>query len=250
VKPLSTLLVEYLSKSETQIKNYLEPLLGVFQKLLSQKSNDYHAFTIVLAILECFQINEIKKYLPQILKLVCVKLDKDRSARFISKFSEFYCSFVALVGFDLAFEATESVQKGMTAMLLENVVLANIKSLDGNKQRKNCALGMTEMVTAERFVRNFSEEQIIILLKETISIIELPPVFSMKNEEELENLERTGFSAQYSNLIFAAYKQHDPLSKLGEAKKLLALKLSSLSKKVPNKVFLCAKWLKVGEFDR
>ena len=77
---LSALLEAYLAVGADQLvaSNQLEPILGVFQKLLASKLSEAHAFDLLKSIILHVDSIVVDRYIMTILQLLLTRLQQDR----------------------------------------------------------------------------------------------------------------------------------------------------------------------------
>eukprot|EP01083_Nonionella_stella_P081201 223562_1 len=238
VQPLTNLLVVFLSKAGEEIvrNKQLQSLLGVFQKLLSQKSNDHHAFAIMQAIIEFIPLSALEQYIPEIMRLVFTKLQTDKSNRFVKNFCVFCGHFLAKHGYVLFVKSLDLVQKDIFGMILERVIIRNAKVLDTELARKICVFGLIRVLCAPEFIQSDFARFWPVTMQYVIEIFEMAPAPYRPEEDDLEELERAGYNAQYARLAYARDRPFDPVKKFGDVRKCLAEGLGELSKKFPGKL--------------
>lgn len=52
----------------------LQPILGIFQKLISSKANDMHGFSLFTSMIQALPLEAISEFLPTIFQLLCTRL--------------------------------------------------------------------------------------------------------------------------------------------------------------------------------
>uniref|UniRef100_A0A6A7G5K1 Exportin-2 n=1 Tax=Hirondellea gigas TaxID=1518452 RepID=A0A6A7G5K1_9CRUS len=238
VRPLTNLLIAFMRNAgEVIVKTgKIEPLLGVFQKLLSQRTNDFHAFAIVQSVLEFLPAEVNAPFLPEIMRLIFTKLQKDRSQRFVKNFCIFCAYFIITQGFPSFLKTIDFVQDGILTMLVKRIWLPNVEFLDSDLGRRICVVGICDMLCSPEFITSkYMADLWGPLLQYVINIFELKPAPFTSEHEELEELERAGYNAQYSHLAYARDIEHDPVSKFGNVRHHLSKGLSAISSKYPGK---------------
>ena len=60
---------------------HLQPLLGVFQKLLASKATEAHAFALLCGVLECVPLDAFTQYLPTVFQLALTRMQTNNAAR-------------------------------------------------------------------------------------------------------------------------------------------------------------------------
>ena len=64
---------------------HLQPLLGVFQKLLASKATEAHAFALLCGVLECVPLDAFTQYLPTVFQLALTRMQTNNAARRVAR---------------------------------------------------------------------------------------------------------------------------------------------------------------------
>lgn len=118
VPALVRLLSSMVSRGATDMatSNQLEPVLGIFQKLVSSKANESHAFDLLECVVSSFAPTVLEPYWAPIIQIMLTRLDKSRTENFSLRFVRFYHFVSALddkgLGPDFFINAIEQVQQG------------------------------------------------------------------------------------------------------------------------------------------
>jgi len=70
--------------------NQVEPILGVFQKLISSKVNEVHGFDLVDAIIAGIPAEAVKPYFLPLLQIMMTRLSSSKTDAFAKRFAGFY----------------------------------------------------------------------------------------------------------------------------------------------------------------
>lgn len=70
--------------------NQLEPILGVFQKLIATKSHETQGFELVEAVISAFPIATLKPYFAPMIQLMLTRLQNSKTENFTKGFVRFY----------------------------------------------------------------------------------------------------------------------------------------------------------------
>lgn len=100
VPALTRLLQAYLQKGAAEIvaNNQLNPLLGVFQKLLSSKATEGGAFDLLGAITKFVPISSLEPLMKQIFNLLLMRLQKGKTNRYVRLVTGFFAQFIGQFG--------------------------------------------------------------------------------------------------------------------------------------------------------
>lgn len=99
----------------------LQPLLGVFQKLLASKAHDHEGFRILHAVVVHVPLAALQPFLPTVWQLLLQRLQSARTPKYQRLFVGFLALVVAKQGVPAAREALNAMQPGLFLMLLTNV---------------------------------------------------------------------------------------------------------------------------------
>lgn len=115
VPALVRLLTAILSRDAQNIiaNNQLEPILGIFQKLVASKANEIYAFELIQTIIAVVPLATLQPYFPTILSLLVARLSNSKSENFTQRFIAFY-HFIASregLGTDFFVAISDQVQQ-------------------------------------------------------------------------------------------------------------------------------------------
>lgn len=113
----------YLSKGAAEVvaAGQLQPLLGVFQKLLASKVHDHEGFRVLHAIVVYVAPDALQPFLPTVWQLLLQRLQTARTPKYQRLFVGFVALVIAKQGVPAARDALNSMQPGLFLMLLTNV---------------------------------------------------------------------------------------------------------------------------------
>ena len=92
VPALVRLLVAMVTRNaEDMVKNaQVEPLLGVFQKLVSSKMSETHGFELLEGVISGFPISALESYFVPMLQIMLSRLSNSKTENFAQHFVRFY----------------------------------------------------------------------------------------------------------------------------------------------------------------
>ena len=125
----------------------------------------------------------------------------------------------------------------MGLMLVQQVWIPNFMKVRGKLERKTVAIGMNRILCEAPVVKN-NPELWITMLNGILQFFEDTQVEEQVKDadEQLLELEETGYEAGFSKLYFASSKTVDLLAEFPSAKHHLATSLSTLSAANPGTV--------------
>lgn len=116
VPALVRLLSSFLRRDAQNIaaNNQIEPILGIFQKLISSKATEAHAFDLVEVVIASFPQSSLSQYFQAIVQLMLTRLSGSRTETLANRFIRFYHFVSASVdkgyGTDYFISVTDQIQ--------------------------------------------------------------------------------------------------------------------------------------------
>ncbi|KAH8683367.1 CAS/CSE protein [Tricladium varicosporioides] len=164
VPGLARLLSSIIPRGAAEIvsSNQVEPILGIFQNLLSKKSTEIYGFDILEAVITSLPVAAIEQYFPTILQLIFNRLTGNAPVRFKQRFVRFYMLVASLdqtgFGADFFIKNCDQVQDGAFIQLYPAVVLPTIQELVRPLDRKLAVIGLTKTLTdSEAFAVKYAK---------------------------------------------------------------------------------------------
>lgn len=128
------------------VREQVQPVLGVFQKLIASKANDHHGFALMTGMIRALPLNAIQKYLPTVFQLLFQRLSSLKTHKFVREFIGFMSAFVCTHGAGQLFELVDAVQPNIMMMILDQVWLPGLASVNGKRERKVAAIALIKLV--------------------------------------------------------------------------------------------------------
>ena len=149
---LVLLLQAYLRKGADSLSPHIEPLLGIFTTLLSSRPSEKYAFDLLLAIFHFFPPALLQKYERRLLELILTRLQTSKSPRTIRLTLLFFGFYTGKFSPAAWSRLLESLQGGMTKMVLTQVWLPNVQmaAIAGGMEAKACVVGLTRVMCEYR----------------------------------------------------------------------------------------------------
>lgn len=129
----------------------LEPLLGVFQKLIASKVNDQYGFDLLENIMLSIPLTALEPFVKQIDILLLQRLQTSRTDRFTIRFSQFVCFLASIetvpgLGPEFAVRFVDLAQEGIFGQVFEQFILAPATKVNGIVERKTEIIGLTKIL--------------------------------------------------------------------------------------------------------
>ncbi|KAJ1797735.1 importin-alpha export receptor [Coemansia sp. RSA 2399] len=242
IPALVRLLQSYLQIGGAQLARdgQLQPILGVFQKLIASRANDHHGFNLLLAITQFTPKDSLKQFLKPILTLCLTRLQSSRTTKFTRSFVQFIASVLCIEpqsgeGVGIFMDAMDSIQPGLFATVLQNVLLEAIPTVIGWIDRKTVAVGFGLLVASIRFSGDVARlagpilEQLAAMLMDTRvketktiankQIVDGSAASAVAADEDLDTLEveDTGYQASFARLATLGDIKIDPCPQIDDA---------------------------------
>lgn len=213
----------------------------MFQKLISARSSEANAFSLIRAIFGFFPVQSYANFSFEIFKILMLRLQSRMNGRMgIIYTKELILSLSIFIGKNGAmplFESLEKMQAGMSSMLMKQIWIPNVMKIRGEMEKKNVSIAMTRIACEVPGIQADAECWGN-LLAEIVNVLEEAEETTAQKDADdaLLELEETGYEAGYSKLCFASISGNDLLCEIPSAKMYLATSLSTLSGSRPGVV--------------
>nr|SZF06440.1 exportin-2 [Psoroptes ovis] len=137
-EPLTRLIQAYIKCSSNDIIKLgkLQALLGVFQKLISMRSSDHFGFRIINYLIIFMDSTALMPLMKQVFFVLFQRLTHAKTSKFIGSLLVFFSLFTHKFGAKNLYDMIESLQNRMFHMVLEKLFISEVKSVNGNLNRK------------------------------------------------------------------------------------------------------------------
>ncbi len=134
IPALTELFKAYIAKgiSELSTGGHLPAILGVFQKLLSSTLTEEYAFQLLASLIAVLDTVAISPFLGTIFNLIFTKLMSTKSKKYPKLVCVFLMNFAHTYGGAALFQSLESMQVGMTTMIITQVFEKHLGLLMGS----------------------------------------------------------------------------------------------------------------------
>ncbi|KAL6925754.1 hypothetical protein ACO0SA_000355 [Hanseniaspora valbyensis] len=146
--PATTRFLVSLLKKDPTIYSDIQPILGLFQKLINSKKLFYHGFEILEALLIKVNTDVMTPYLKSILGLILGRL-QNKDMIFIKRFIVFIAQIVLYKSNDFNFVVQwfDTLQQdGVLKGVFNNIILANVDKLNNLFEKKIALSGLLTFV--------------------------------------------------------------------------------------------------------
>jgi len=236
--PLVRLLQAYLTNAPQIIlaQGHLQPILGVFQKLLSSSQSDHLAFFLLESIFLYLPLDQVQPFVGNILTLVFSRLQSSKTLKLIRSFIVFLAFFISKHNATAVLQAIDSVQPQLFLMVMESLWIPHVQKVSGVIERKACAIAMTKLLTdCPAMLSNTYFPIWGKLLSVLKAVIEESPDESVPadvaDEDVPVDIVETSHNA-FETLTHARKKDSDPFKEV-DVKTLVMVSLSQFSQAHP-----------------
>ncbi|KAK4525404.1 hypothetical protein GAYE_SCF12G3312 [Galdieria yellowstonensis] len=214
------LLQAFVRKSMNQIiaNNQLTPILGVFQNLVASKVHDYYGMSLIESIVETCDLSQLEPYLPEIVQIMLVRLQKGRTIRFTRAFIVFLSFLSIKFSSQMVISLLNRIQNGLFVQVFEHVWLPGVVQEANSKERKICATGLALYISCPSLIElpNLWISALSTVLSLLEGYQENPTVYT--NQEIEESRE---YDIQFSQLALVGNRENIRLEKVPEPDQVL-----------------------------
>lgn len=188
-------------------ENQLEPILGIFQKLLSGKKSELYAFDILDSIVKSFEPSVLDKYFTTILQLIYTKLSNSPADSFKLRFARLFhligARLEAGYGADYFVKQSGQVDQNAFTQIYPPFVLSETEKLARPVDRKAAVVSLTKTLCdseafAQKFVKGWGNSCRIL-----ISLLANPPTVGIGAGDEIiaeADVDDIGFGMSFTAL--------------------------------------------------
>ncbi|KAI8351996.1 importin-alpha re-exporter [Mortierella sp. GBAus27b] len=252
IPALVKLLQAYLQSGAGWIvaNRFLEPMLGVFQKLISSKLNDHHGIELLQTMIFLLVFRSVLAvYMKQVLMVLLKRLQEFKTDKFKRGFINFSFFFMALdkegTGPDGYWGIFESIQPGLFIQMLKTIWLPEAQKISGRVERKTCAVALVRLLTGCKTItegNNFDATWPSVMTA-LVKLFEAPQDVrgaaadaALDDELYAIDIEETGYQAQFSQLTTTSNPKADPTAGVQDPKQLLVDGLVRFNQAYPGRV--------------
>lgn len=223
---LVRLLTSLVSRGAGEISssNQIEPILGVFQKLISSKSSDVYGFDLLESIISAYPPTSLEKYFPTILTILLTRLSGSRTEQFALRFVSLYHFMSARdaegLGVDAVVNIIEQVQPGVYTGLYLNIILPETQKLVRPLDRKVAVISLTKtLASSELFAEKYKEKGWGFTCEALLRLMLDPPV-PTKDEDKIveQDVEDVSFGVGFTQLNTCRRVLKDPYPEIRDVK--------------------------------
>jgi len=212
---LTRLVQAYLTTGADYISsaNLLSAILGVFQKLISSKVNDYLGFYITEGIVQSIALESFSFALVDIFRIIFTRVQGSKTTQLIRSLLVFSSYIICFHGPKVFTDTLRQVQPNLVLMVFQNLWIPYIEQVKGKIDRKICSIAMAKVLTEWPDSRSEEFTEIRLqLTKQMLNLIEGLDSVSVPIEEETLTDEESGkdYTSGFTNLSHVSKAEIDP----------------------------------------
>ncbi|KAL8943940.1 MAG: hypothetical protein Q9216_000752 [Gyalolechia sp. 2 TL-2023] len=193
VPALVRLLSSMMSRGASQIaeNNQLEPILAVFQNLITTKTNEVYGFELLESTVANSAPAVLERYFVTVLQLLFTRLQSSKTDAFTSRFVRFYHLISARVesglGADWFVAYANQIQEGIYVQLYLSIILPDSQKLVRPLDRKIAVISLCKSLTdsvafAEKYKKGWGYS-----CEALLKLLENPPILATTDETIIDH---------------------------------------------------------------
>ncbi|KAJ6028413.1 hypothetical protein N7540_003989 [Penicillium herquei] len=217
--------------------NQIEPVLGIFQKLVSTKANEGYGFDLLETVSATFPPTATEKYFGLIMEIILQRLQNSKTENLSLRFVRFFHFITAHddKGYnpDFIMQITEKVQQNLFTPVYLNVILQDTQKLARPLDRKTAVISLTKtLANSDAFATRYAKGWGF-TCNTLLKLLELPPDVTHKDDFMAEvDVEEMSFGVGFTPLNTIKALQKDPWPETGaDLKKWVGTYLKEADKK-------------------
>lgn len=213
----------------------ITPILGIYQKLISSKSNDILGFEFLECIMINIDVANLQPFLKEIFIVLLTRLKNFKTEKFVKRFIIFLSKLSSL---ELNEEVNknkwtstsiiqifESIQVGLFEQILNSFILPYVAKFSNLTDKKILVVGLINLI-AENY-KDINDVEVLKLFSELLKLLNSESIKNYKTVDEtvelmteLDNEEFT-FGSSYNRLNIIHLKPFDPVGNIIKDKSVL-----------------------------
>lgn len=244
IPALTELFKAYIARGMNELLSagHLQPMLGVFQKLLSNRTTEVHAFALFIAIVTESTAESLGQYIPVVFDLILTKLMKAKTNSSMPLYTFHTIAYLCVrFGPSGVYSALEGIQVGMVEMLTTKVLLNNIGLFCSTDKRSICEMivGGSKLICNTKAIESVNCTaamfKVLVGLSKYVGSAQnnlksnLSSIAGGNNESNDDSLGfgDKGFDSTYSKLVNAHVPRSSPLPEVQAWDKTMCSSISS-----------------------
>ncbi|KAF2423205.1 putative chromosome segregation protein Cse1 [Tothia fuscella] len=185
--------------------NQIEPILGIFQKLITTKVQESHGFDLIEAVVANVPAEVLRPYFRTMLELMLNRLSNSKTENFGLRFVRFYHLVAARdergLGTDYFIRVTDEVQNDVFRPVYTTIILPDTQKLTRPTDRKTAVISFTKtLANSEAFITRYSKGWSL-TCEALLKLLINPPIASKSDDVILDqDVDDLGFGVGFTQL--------------------------------------------------
>ncbi|PYH48199.1 putative chromosome segregation protein Cse1 [Aspergillus saccharolyticus JOP 1030-1] len=196
------------------------PILGIFQKLLSTKTNEGYGFDLLEAVITGFPPATLEQYFVSIMQVILTRLQNSKTETLTIRFVRFF-HFVSAqdergYSADFFIQVVDKVQPDLFTPIYLNIILPETQKLARPLDRKTAVLSFTKTLANSEAFANRYKKGWAFTCEALLKLLELPPLPASKDDIIAEHdVEDMAFGVGFTALNSIRPVPRDPWPETG-----------------------------------
>ena len=219
---LARLLCAFITRGSQYLvsNSQLEPILGIFQRLISSKPSESYGMDILETLILHIPPSSLQQYWPTIFNLLFQRLESSRTENFALRFTRLYHLMSSRnapdqgLGADAVCQMAENIQQGAFTQLYMGIILPETQKLTRPVDRKTAIVSLTKTLAesqafANRYAKGwgFTAEALLKLMTQAPTVERSGAAEEFIEEQDTEDV---GFGVGFTALSTVKRPTTDP----------------------------------------
>ncbi|KAF2785572.1 Cse1-domain-containing protein [Melanomma pulvis-pyrius CBS 109.77] len=222
-------------------RNQVEPILGIFQKLVSSKAHEVLSFELIETLIAHIPPTALQQYFVTILQLMLTRLSGMKTEVFQQRFIAFYHFISARqdqgLGADFFIAVTDQVQHDVFKAIYLTIILPETQKLSRPVDRKTAVVSYTKTLTdSQAFVDRYPKGWGL-TTQRLIELLVNPPVPSANDDIIPDaDMDELSFGVGFTQLNTCKKPPRDPYPEITDVKAWVGRYLKDANTKTNGKI--------------
>jgi exportin-2 (importin alpha re-exporter) len=201
----------------------LEPILGIFQKLVSSKAHETYAFELIETVISSVPLDALQPYFVTVLQLMLTRLSNAKTELFTQRFIAFYHFISARqekgLGADFFIKVTDQVQPDVFKQVYLTIILPDTQKLSRPIDRRTAVVSYTKTLTdSQAFIDRYPKGWGLTCQK-LLELLQNPPL-PTTHEDVIpdQDVDEIGFGVGFTQLNTCKKITRDPFPEMTDVK--------------------------------
>ncbi|KAI9822267.1 MAG: importin-alpha export receptor [Thelocarpon impressellum] len=210
--------------SEIVKNNQVEPILGIFQKLISAKASETYGFDLLEVVIASFSVSTLEPYFVPMLNIMLMRLQNSKTDNFTLRFVKFYHFMSSRdkegLGADFVERLADQIQAGVFTPLYMSIVLPETQKIARPLDRKTAVVSLTKTLADSTAFADKYKKGWGYTCEALLKLLENPPVPSDMDDSILDlDVDDISFGVGFTQLNTCRKLPRDPWPEITDVKR-------------------------------